>query len=329
MSDPTPEAVHAASFVIDGTNPSAFDRDVFEALIRGGVTTVNATVAVMEGFRDTMVCLLEWRDLIDANEDLVMPVLSAGDVRTAKQIGKLGIIYGLQNTAALEDHVELLCPLRDAGVRLLQLTYNERNLVGDGVFERVDAGLTQFGLNVVHRMNELGLLIDLSHVGPQTTMDAIEASEQPVAITHAGVKALHDHPRNKTDDQIRAVAAKGGVFGATFWPVFLKNGYASTLSDYVDTIDYAVQLVGPEHVSVASDFLLNHPKEFLQRLRAGRSRDWRAVELDWPVTMPKGIATPEEFPNITTELLKRGYSPDDVGAIMGGSFLQLCETVWR
>ncbi|MBN2308666.1 MAG: dipeptidase [Candidatus Hydrogenedentes bacterium] len=323
-----PVEAHAAATVIDGTNPSVYDRTLLERLRAGGVTAVNATVAIVEGFARTVALIRRWEHFIETNGDLAIQVRSVDDIAAAKAQGKLGILFGLQNTAAIEEELDLLSALRDAGVRVMQLTYNERSLVGDGCFERVDAGLTRFGVNVVKRMNDEGVLIDLSHVGDVSTRDAIELSEKPVAITHSSPRALFDYPRNKPDDLIRLLADKGGVFGCTFWPFFLKNGMGSTLADYVDTIDYAVGVAGIDHVSIASDFFLNRSKEELQRLRAGRSRDWRAIALEWPVVYPEGIAAPEEYPNITAELLRRGYSAEEAAKIMGGNLVRLFNLVW-
>ena len=152
-----------------------------------------------------------------------------------------------------------------------------------------DAGLSRFGLEVVKRLNEHGILIDLSHAGPRSTLEAIERSEGPVAITHSSPEALCDYPRNKTDEQIKLLAQKGGVFGCTFWPQCLKKGPKSALSDYVDTIDYVVDLVGINYAAIASDFCMNRTKTELQKFQGGRAKPWWTVDLDWPVVMPEGL----------------------------------------
>lgn len=320
--------VHSDSIVIDGLNASVFDRELLERLRKGGLTAVNVTVSILENCKQSILKILEWRRMFRMFQDVIMPINSLTDIRQAKTSGKVGIILGFQNTAAIEEDVELLEAFAQLGIRIIQLTYNERNLVGDGCFERTDEGLTGFGLSVIRKMNDLGLLIDLSHVGPRTTIEAIEASEHPVAITHSNPKSLLDHPRNKTDEQIKLLASRGGVIGATFWPFFLKKGMDATVEDFLDNIDHWVNLVGPDFVGIASDFFLNRSKRELQVLRAGRSQEPETVEFTWPVVYPDGIATPEEFPALTDGLIRRGYSVDDVKKIMGENLMRLFRETW-
>lgn len=321
--------IHSESIIIDGLNASVFDKNLFKRLQKGGITAVNVTASIFENFKNTMINIKRWGNMFAEYSDLIMPINNVQDIAKAKKSGKVGIILGFQNTSAIEEDIELLSIFKEVGVRIIQLTYNERNFVGDGCFERVDAGLTKFGLNIISKMNELGLLIDLSHVGPKTTMEAIKVSKKPVAITHSNPRALFDCPRNKTDEQIKLLASKEGVIGATFWPFFLKKGMDSTLQDYLDNIDYLVSLAGIDHVAIASDFFLNRSKEELQKFRAGRSRKPETVDITWPVFYPDGIRTPEEFPHITSGLLKRGYAIDEIKKIVGGNLIRVFTKVWR
>jgi len=320
--------IHLKSIIIDGLNASVFDENLLKKLQKGGITAVNVTVSIFENFKETMSNIIRWKSMFTEYSDLIMPINNVRDIEEAKKLGKVGIILGFQNTSAIEEDIELLSIFKEVGVSIIQLTYNERNFVGDGCFERVDAGLTKFGLNIISKMNELDLLIDLSHVGPKTTMEAIEVSKKPVAITHSNPRALFDYTRNKTDEQIKLLASKGGVIGATFWPFFLKKGMASTLEDYLDNIDYLVKLAGIDHVSIASDFFINRSKEKLQKFRAGRSRNPETIDITWPIIHPEGIRTPEEFPNITYGLLKKGYSIEDTKKIMGENLIRLFREVW-
>ena len=168
-----------------------------------------------------------------------MPVHHTADIRTAKQTGRTGIILGFQNTSAIEEDLDLLTTFHDLGVRVMKLTYMEANLVGQGCLERIDAGITGFGQEVIAEMNRLGILIDLSHVGQRTTLEAIEFSQQPVAFTHTNPASICNHPRNQPDETIKAVAAKGGLVGATVFPPFLPSGNDSTLDDFVRVVNGA------------------------------------------------------------------------------------------
>ncbi len=171
-----------------------------------------------------------WRRAFAENQDLILPVRATADILVAKAAGKTGIVLGFQNTCAVEDDLDLLAVFHELGVRVMQMAYMDANYAGQGCLERLDAGLTNFGLEMVAEMNRLGILIDLSHVGPRTTLDTIEASAKPVAFTHANPKSLCAHPRNKSDEAIKALARKGGVIGATIFPPFLPaaTGHPAT-----------------------------------------------------------------------------------------------------
>ena len=199
--------IHKRSIVIDGLNISKWNREVFERLRRGGVTAVNATTAIYEGFRDAIRNMEEWNIKFDSYSDLIMPIKNVEDVREAKEQGRVGVIIGFQNTSPIEDDLNLIQIFRDLGVRIMQLTYNDRNYSGDGCFERLDCGLSEFGFRVVEEMNRQGVLIDLSHTGHKTTKETIEASRDPVAFTHANPKTIFESPRNKTDPEIEAFFA--------------------------------------------------------------------------------------------------------------------------
>jgi membrane dipeptidase len=243
-------------------------------------------------------------------------------------VGKVGIIFGFQNTTPIEDDLYMLSIFKELGVRIIQLTYMERNYVGDGCLEQSDCGLSRFGQEVIEEMNRLGILVDLSHVGYRTTMEAIEASEKPVAFTHANPCSLWDHPRNKTDEQIKALVQKGGVIGANIFPPFLAAGSQATLEDVVGVIDYLVDLVGIDHVAIGTDFAEGRSREWFNWILAGRSKKGPGMELAYPIIYPASIQSAADFPNLTRALLARGYSEPHVKKVMGENWLRLFEEVW-
>ena len=328
MANDRSASLHSESIIIDGLQISRWSEEVFHRLNQGGLTAVNATIAVHENFRDTVGNIAEWYRLFEKHSSIIAPVRTVDDIKQAKREGKVGIIFDFQDTAPIENDISLLSIYKELGVRVIQLTYMERNYVGDGCLERTDCGLSRFGLAVIEEMNRLGLLIDLSHVGHRTTMEAIEASQQPVAFTHANPRSLCDHPRNKTDEQLTAVTRKNGVVGANIFPPFLAAGSKATLEDFVDVIDYLVKLVGIDHVSVGTDFTECQPQEFFHWLLTGRSKVGQIMELEYPVASLDGIRSASEFPNITRALLNRGYAEADVKKIMGDNLFRLFETVW-
>ncbi|WP_022667789.1 dipeptidase [Desulfospira joergensenii] len=327
--DQKAKALHGEALVIDCLEISRWSESVFKNMRLGGLTAVNCTCSILENFRGTVKNIAWWQRAFDRYSDLILPVHKVSDIQAAKESDRTGIILGFQNTSAIEDDLDLLSIFHGLGVRVMQLTYMEGNLVGQGCLERLDAGLTSFGLEVIEEMNRLGILIDLSHVGHRTTLEAIEASEKPIVFTHANPKSLCDHPRNKPDKALKAVAQKGGVVGATIFPPFLPAGNDSILSDYIDVIDHMTDMIGPDHIAVGTDFTENQPKQWFDWILTGKSRKGPALNLNHPLKNPKGIESSADFPNITHALLDRGYNEADVKKIMGENIMRVFSEVWK
>ena len=328
MDADTGRQVHSEAIIIDALNVSHWDETTFRHLQQGGLTAINATIAVHEGFRGTIENIIGWRQLFEHYSEIIVQARSVADIRAAKRAGKAGIIFGFQSTDPIERNLGLLEIFSELGVRIIQITYNERNYVGDGCQEKTDCGLSRFGEELIGEMNRLGLLIDLSHVGDRTSREAIEASRQPVAFTHANPRMLFANARNKTDELLLAVARIGGVIGASIYPVLLAAGSRATLDDFVDVVDYLAKLVGIEHVGIGTDFTEGQSEAWINRLRTGKSKRGPVISSEWPLAYPKGIRSAAEFPNITSALLARGYSMEHTRMIMGENFLRLFETVW-
>jgi len=214
----------------------------------------------------------------------------------------------------------------DLGIRCMLLTFNTRNFLGDGCGERTDSGLSHLGLDVVERMNKVGMLIDLSHCGVKTTMDAIEASKDPVLINHAGARALYPNMmRLKTDEQIHALAEKGGVIGTSAIPNQLSNAKRQGIHDLLNHVDYVVKLVGVDHVAIGLDIHFDDHVAFhrkLQTIMKGTGQQLNAEYME-------GLVNPEEWPNITRGLVSRGYSDQEIEKIIGGNALGIIERVIR
>ena len=182
----------------------------------------------------------------------------------------------------IENDLSRLDLFHALGVRIIQITYNERNLLGNGCYERRDEGLTNFGVDAIKQMNRLGILIDLSHVGDRTTLEAIELSEKPVAITHANARAFVNHVRNKTDEALSLLAEKGGVIGANAFPAFFENTFDATLTDYVDAIDDLVQRVGIDHVGIGTDYTQDQPKVFFDWIFSQQGTKYQERPIVYP-----------------------------------------------
>ncbi len=329
--------VYRNAVVIDGLNVSNWDSPaVYGSLRNGGVSAINATIATWEGFEQTMDAAAAWGARFDRHGDSITRVETVEDVLAAKREGRTGIILGFQNASPIENRLDRLALFHGLGVRIIQVTYHERNLLGNGCYERRDDGLSSFGIDAVREMNRLGILIDLSHVGPRTTMETIEVSEKPVACTHANSKGYYDVPRNKALDAVKLLAEKGGVVGATCITSFLRTGPRSTLADYVDAIDDLVQHAGIDHVGIGTDFTQDQPESFWLYIAAQQGTKYPASFTDpgrrWkvndPTLYPAGLQTPDDLPMLAGALLDRGYTAEDTAKLLGGNWLRLFRDVW-
>ena len=327
--------IYDEAIVIDGLSISNWESDaVFRRLRAGNITAINATVATWENFLQTMAHLSAWMRRFRERDD-ILQVKETADIYAAKEQGKTGIILSFQNASPIENELDRLGLFLALGVRVIQLTYHETNLLGSGCWERTDGGLSNFGVDAVREMNRLGIVIDLSHVGPKTTMDAIEMSEQPVAITHANARSFCNHPRNKEEDALKLLAEKGGVVGATSYAHFLPKGFDSTVEDFVDAIDDMVERVGIDHVAIGTDSTHDQPLEFWHYIGSQQGTKFPSTFADGSVPytelsfQPKGIDSPAEFPNLAEALVNRGYSAEDITRLLGGNWMNLFERVWN
>jgi membrane dipeptidase len=344
--------LHRESIVIDAS-VVAFINYVGEDMwiddvLEGGVTASNATICMQRSFSDALREMIEYGEWAEKKKEKALIVRKASDIEKAKREGKHGVIFGPQDSSFLERNLHFLRIAHDMGLRLMQLTYNFRNEAGDGCVERCDAGLSNFGVSLVEEMNRLGVLIDLSHTGDRSSMEAIELSKDPVSFTHIlsreatpremggyagwvtrmnmwGDFRKYSLQRAKTDEAIKACAEKGGVIGVT--PFFAKKAGKTTITDdLMDQIDYTANLVGVDHVGFGSDL------EFPNSVTRG-CYIWKYPErLDKTYFTPMdgtwGYGWLEHMPNFTKGLVARGYSDAEVKKVLGGNWVRLFERVW-
>ncbi|EKO3904832.1 dipeptidase [Vibrio fluvialis] len=318
--------LHDDAIVIDGLVIAKWDRDLFEDMRKGGLTAANCTVSVWEGFQNTVNNIVEMNNLIEANSDIVMKVTCTDDIRRAKRGGKTGVMMGFQNAHAFEDQIGYVQVFKDLGVGVVQMCYNTQNLVGTGCYER-DGGLSGFGYEIVEEMNRVGMMCDLSHVGEKTSREVILASEKPVCYSHCLPSGLKDHPRNKSDEELKFIADHGGFVGVTMFAPFLKNGIHSSIEDYVEAIDYIFNLVGEDQIGIGTDFTQGHGQPFFEWLTHDKGYARRLTNFG-EIINPEGIRTLREFPNLTDALLRHGFSETQVRKIMGENWLRVLGDVW-
>lgn len=320
--------LHDSLIIIDGLIISKWSRAIFADMRKGGLTAVNCTCSIWEGFVDTMRNIAQWNRWLADNADLITPVRSTADIRRAKAEGKTGIILGFQNTSAFEDQIGYISLFKQLGVGVAQITYNTQNLSGAGCYERCDAGLSGFGHEVVAEMNRVGMLCDLSHVGPATSRDVIIASKRPVAYTHILPAALKAHPRNKSDEEIRFIAEHGGFVGVTMFPPFLAKGNEATVEDYVAAIDYVIHIAGEDNVGIGTDFTQDQDDAFFEYICHDKGYGWRVTGPLDEVVNPAGMRKIADFPNLTAAMERAGWSAAKIRGVIGENWLRLLAEVW-
>jgi membrane dipeptidase len=280
-----------------------------------------------------------WCARLDAPDSPWRLVQHTRDIAAAKAAGKVGLIMGWQNMRPIADRLERLTLFRRLGVRVMQLTYNERNFIGSGCLEPVDSGLSAFGKSAIKEMNRLGIAVDLSHVAERTCLDAIAASDQPVLITHANAKAVRDVPRNKSDAVIKAVAKAGGVIGASVYGPMCWNGDPSrrpNLSDFARHLEHIVDVAGIAQVSLGTDFPIvgdlakvNYIIERTMARYPGNVNKYAAAfGNDVKTRYLSDCASPADLPNLTRALLERGWREVDIRALLGENLIRVLGRIW-
>ena len=328
--------LHEDALVIDGLVYHS-DGDVAD-LRAGGIDALNITTCHFEAdFAEACQEIARWHGRLAAPGSPWMQIETAADFDRARSAGKVGIIMGWQNSRPISDEPDRLYFFRRLGLRIMQLTYNFRNALGDGCLEPEEAGLTLLGRQCVRIMNQAGIAIDLSHVGQKTMWGAIEASRQPVLITHANARALVNLARNKTDDIIKAVAQKGGVIGASIYgPMCWDQNPARkpSIDDYLGHVEYLVNVAGIEHVSFGTDLAAgaNYARMAFER---GHWRRWeginrfnRAFGEEIPQRYLTDCNKHSDLPKVTDALLKRGWTEAHVRAYLGGNLRRVLDGIW-
>jgi membrane dipeptidase len=312
-------------------NPEAFTAADFEKFKESGINVFHPAVGLggVNAYETALTWFAGWNGFIAGNDDKLMRIDSAGDFARVKGSGKVGVLLGLQNAQHFRrpDDVNFFHGL---GQRVAQLTYNSRNLIGNGSTERRDEGLSDFGVAIVERMNKVGMAVDVSHCGDRTTLDAFEVSKKPVLITHSNVRALaNGHPRDKSDEAIRAVGKAGSVMGITGVRMFVRDREPTTVEHVLDHFDYVAKLIGIEHLGVGSDIDLDGyddmPPELNKQLRAGYKGSYGFREkID-----VEGLDHPKRMFDLAEGLIRRKYSDANIEGVLGGNFRRVLTEIWK
>ncbi len=308
--------------IIDALQYVNWTRELFEDARDGGVNAIHVTIAYWENTRDTLENMGDWRRRFRDHADLIMPVHQAADIDRAKADNKVGIIFGFQNCSPIEDDLRLVETMYNEGARIMQLTYNNQSLLATGCYEDGDSGVTRFGREVIKEMNRVGMIIDMSHSAEHSTLQTIERSERPIAITHANPLRWHEALRNKSDDVLRALGQSGGMLGFSMYPFHLNNGPECTLDDFCGMVMDTAELMGIDHIGIGSDLCQNWGYDTLEWMRSGKWTfkpdygEGSAHNADWP-KQPDWFTSSKDFGNISQGLRDKGMAEGDIEKVMG------------
>lgn len=314
------------SILIDGLEYCNWDRDLFENAHQSGITAIHVTLVYWENTEEAFEKIKYWNNLIEKHNDLITQVKSTNDIINAKKNNKIGIIYGFQNSAPIANDIYLIENFFNEGLRFMQLTYNNQTPLAGGCFESIDSGLSRFGHAVIEEMNRLGMIVDLSHAGKKTCLDAIKFSKKPVAISHANPTFFHKSIRNIESDVLKKLVNKNGFIGLSLYPYHLKNLGKCKEEDFAQMIKDLIQLIGEDNIGIGSDLCLNWPNEVVMWMRNGKWTkkidygESKEKNPEWP-KLPSWYNKPGDLKNLFYILTKNNIPEKISEKIVGTNWL--------
>jgi membrane dipeptidase len=333
--------LYREAFILDGNALASIgglrmrnNQDEITTAIRGsGVTAVKATLGGAVGdFAATVADIASADQLLEKRSDLFLQIRTAADFDRARTEKKLGVIYSFESANMLEDKIERIELFRGFGVRVMQLTYNRRTPFGVGCLDGETDGLTDLGRKAIAKMNELGVALDLSHSNTKTTADGIAASTKPPLITHAGCRAVYQHPRNKEDRELKALADKGGVVGIYMLPYIAASPKQPLRDDYLQHLEHALKVCGEDHVGIGTDvpfFTVDDSDlaDMKQNAEKRKADGIAAPGEDRPPYIPD-LNTTRKMELVADALLSRGHKSAAVEKILGANFRRVLSEIW-
>ena len=312
-------------FLIDGLQYANWSEKIFKQMRKGNVDAVHVTITYHENFRETVLQIEKWNRFFEQFPDLIFQGRTASDVKVAKDTKRTAIFFGSQNPSCIEDDIGLVEILHTLGLRFMQLTYNNQSLLATGCYEVDDTGLTRMGREVVSEMNRVGLVVDMSHSAERSTLDAIDYSSRPIAITHANPSFWHSALRNKSSDVLKALGDSNGMLGFSIYPHHLEDGSNCSVQSFCDMVAKTIDLMGEDNVGIGTDLCQDQPDSVVEWMRVGRwtkSIDYGEGSADKPgfPDMPNWFGGNLDFSNITTGLKNTGMDHSMISKVMGGNW---------
>lgn len=313
------------AYRIDCLQYANWSEKIFRQMREGGLDAVHVTVAYHETFRETVLNIEQWNRWFEQFPDLIFQGFTGADIALARETGRTAIFFGFQNPSPIEDDIGLVQVLHQLGARFMQLTYNNQSLLATGCYEDYDAGLTRMGREVVAEMNRVGMVVDMSHSGEKSTLDAIEHSTRPIAITHANPHSWHPALRNKSETVMRALGETGGMLGFSIYPHHLKDGPDCTLDSFCNMIADAADVMGIDNIGIGTDLCQDQPDSVVEWMRVGRWTkgidfgEGSASNAGFP-PMPDWYEDNRHFSNISKGLSDIGMDETDINKVMGDNW---------
>ncbi len=319
------------SLFIDALQYNNWSEEILKQINQGGLSAVHVTICYHEDFQEMVQNVVDWNRRFEDFSSFIFLGRTAADVVKAQKEGRTAIFFGFQNCSPIEDDIGLVEVCHQLGARFMQLTYNNQSLLGTGCYEENDPGITRMGKQVIKEMNRVGLVVDMSHSAERSTLEAIEISERPIAITHANPTFWHPALRNKSNEVLKALGESGGMLGFSVYPHHLKDGSDCTLESFCNMIADTADIMGIKNIGIGTDLCQNQPDSVVEWMRNGtwtNDRDYgegSASFAGFP-DQPEWFRDNRDFVNIATGLRSVGFSNDDVDLVMGKNWLNFFES---
>ena len=320
------------NFKIDNLQYCNWSREIFEFNRSAGLDAVHVTIAYHEDYDELLTEIKKWEKLFKENSDIIFQGKNYKDIDKANKEKKTAIFFGFQNCSPIEDDIKLVEKIHQLGCRFMQLTYNNQSLLATGCYEKVDSGVTNFGQEVIKEMNRLGIVIDMSHSAEKSTLDAIELSEKPIAITHANPSFWHPAKRNKSSDLLKILSDSGGILGLSLYPHHLKNNTDCTLESFCEMVAKTSEIMNVKQIGIGSDLCLNQPDSIVEWMRNGtwsKSKNYGEGSKNksgFP-KQPEWFQDARGFSNIEKGLKKVGFSDEETHGILGNNWYSFYKSI--
>ena len=313
------------NYKIDNLQYCKWSREVFKINREAGLDAVHVTVVYHEDYDEFLARVKEWDKHFKENSDLIFLGKDFKDIEKAKKENKTAIFFGFQNCSPIEDDISLVEKVYGQGCRFMQLTYNNQSLLATGCYEKVDSGVTNFGREVIKEMNRVGIVIDMSHSAEQSTLDAINISEKPIAITHANPKFWYSAKRNKSNDLLKTLADSGGMLGLSLYAHHLKNGTNCTLESFCEMTARTAEIMDVKNIGIGSDLCLEQPDNIVEWMRNGtwaKVKNYGEGSKNKPgfPKQPDWFLDARGFKNLNIGLKKVGFNKEEVDGILGNNW---------